>query len=334
MGIETNNYDYLTNSAGQDNLGQILLVILSFQKLKKIRLQWTGGLLLIDEVDATLHPAAQKRLIDLLIKESKKLHIQIVITTHSSDLLKHICVKTAHNNIEKNNDVELYYFTNANRHLEKKRNPDYSTIENDLLVEFMLQSTNKVKVYSEDNENRWFVKKLVSEYMPYIQLLDVKIGCDQLLSLYTADLSYFGNSLIILDGDVKEKDLETIPEYLRKKLNNIIKLPGNIRPEEVLYQYILSLDPEHPYWENAERVNMNWTYFRENGPNSIRYSHQGKERERYKNWFIDHQTIFDSTKIYDFWANDNKELVEKFKHDFIESYNSDASRIFAIKIHE
>ena len=79
---------------------------------------------------------------------------------------------------------------------------------------------------------------------------------------------------------------------------------------------------------------MNWTYFRENGPNSKRYSHQGKERERYKNWFIDHQTIFDSTKIYDFFANDNKELVEKFKHDFIESYNSDASRIFAIKIHE
>ncbi len=42
---------------------------------------------------------------------------------------------------------------------------------------------------------------------------------------------------------------------------------------------------------------MNWTYFRENGPNSIRYSHQGKERERYKNWFIDHQTILIQQKF-------------------------------------
>ena len=35
--------------------------------------------------------------------------------------------------------------------------------------------------------------------------------------------------------DVKEKDLEAIPEQLRKRLNNIIKLPGTIRPEEVIY---------------------------------------------------------------------------------------------------
>ena len=45
--------------------------ILSFKRLKKQREEWTGGLLLIDEIDATLHPAAQKRLIDLLVKEAK-----------------------------------------------------------------------------------------------------------------------------------------------------------------------------------------------------------------------------------------------------------------------
>ena len=84
---------------------------------------------MIDEIDATLHPAVQKGLIYLLVKEAKENDIQVVVTTHSSDLLKHICHKNAHNNISKNNDVELYYFTNGNRHLEMKRNPDYSTIE-------------------------------------------------------------------------------------------------------------------------------------------------------------------------------------------------------------
>lgn len=113
VGIETNRYDYLTNSSGQDNLGQILMSILSFKILKQTRTDWTGGLLLIDEIDATLHPAAQKRLIDLLAKEAKANNIQVVVTTHSSDLLKHICTKIAYNDIDKNNNIELYYFTNA-----------------------------------------------------------------------------------------------------------------------------------------------------------------------------------------------------------------------------
>ena len=249
-----------------------------------------------------------------------------------SDLLKHICTKTAYN-IEDNNDVELYYFTNANRHLEVKRNPEYSTIENDLLVVSMLQNANKVKLYSEDAENRWFIQKLVPEYLPYVEILDVKIGCSQLLSLYQGDVSYFGNTLIVLDGDVDEKDIESIPENLRKRLNNIILLPGEVRPEQVIYEYILSLDGEHPYWENADKVNMNWLYFKENGPLSANYN-QEKEREKYKKWFVDHQQVFDTTKLFEFWANDNKELVDKFKRDFIDAYNSVAGRIFAIKIRE
>ena len=277
------------------------------------------------------HPAAQKRLADLLIKEAKINNIQVVVTTHSSDLLKHICKKTAHNNINKNSDIELYYFTNANRYLEMKRNPDYSTIENDLLVESMLQNSNKVKIYSEDEENRWLLKKLIPEYLPYVEILNVKIGCDQLLSLYMGDVSYFGNVLIVLDGDVKDKDLEIIPTNLRNRLNNIIKLPGSVRPEEVIYRYIISLEPEHPYWENASKVNMSWTYFKENGPDSSRYT-QEKEREKYKKWFTDHQTIFDSTKLFEFWVNDNKELVSGFKELFKEAYNSVANRTFSIKI--
>ena len=116
-------------------------------------------------------------------------------------------------------------------------------------------------------------------------------------------------------------------------MNNKIKLPGTIKPEEEIYQYILSLDAEHPYWENAGKVDMNWTYFKENGPESSRYK-QEKERERYKKWFVEHQAIFDSTKLFDFWINDNKEAVEKFKKEFVTAYNAVASRTFAIKIKE
>ena len=310
------------------------MAILSFKKLKEERRDcWNGGLLLIDEIDATLHPAAQKRLIDLLIKEAKTIGIQIAVTTHSSDLLKHICTKTTYNKSEKNNNVELYYFTNANRRLEVKRNPDYSTIESDLMVQSMLQSTNKVKVYSEDEENRWFLKKLIPEYIPYVNILDVKIGCAQLLSLFNADVSYFGNSLIVFDGDVKDKDLEVIPNQVREKLNNILRLPEKIRPEEVFYEYLMHLEPEHPYWENAARVGLSWQYFNDNGPYSANYT-QVKDREKYKEWFKEHMQIFDSTQLFEFWSHDNYDKVQHFKQEFKDSYNAVASRIFAVKIED
>ena len=76
---------------------------------------------------------------------------------------------------------------------------------------------------------------------------------------------------------------------------------------------------------------MNWTYFKENGPDSAKYN-QEKEREKYKKWFVEHQAILDSTKLYDFWAVDNKELVEEFKKNFVNAYNAVASRTFAITI--
>ncbi len=73
IGINTKHYDYLTNSAGQDNLGQLLMALLSFHKLSKIRTDnWNGGLLLIDEIDATLHPSAQKKINKSINTNSKK----------------------------------------------------------------------------------------------------------------------------------------------------------------------------------------------------------------------------------------------------------------------
>lgn len=86
IGVNTEQYDYLTNSSGQDNLGQILLAILSFKKLREDQgEQWHGGMLLIDEIDATLHPAAQSKLITLFLQEARDNGFQIVVTTHSNE---------------------------------------------------------------------------------------------------------------------------------------------------------------------------------------------------------------------------------------------------------
>ena len=64
-GVTTGNYDALTMSAGQDNVGEIILAVLSMRRLKnKFRKSYEGGIVFVDEIDATLYPAAQVKLIE------------------------------------------------------------------------------------------------------------------------------------------------------------------------------------------------------------------------------------------------------------------------------
>ncbi|CFX15408.1 ATPase, AAA-type, core [Syntrophomonas zehnderi OL-4] len=335
IGISTDHYDYLTNSSGQDNLGQILLALLSFRKLKEERgMAWDGGILLIDEIDSTLHPAAQNRLIKLFIKEARSNKLQIILTTHSISLLRDICGRIAYNSHDENvnNDIELYYLTNANRRLEIKRNIAFTEIESDLLVSSVVQNTNKIKVYSEDAEARWFLKYLIPDYLCYVDLLESFIGCDSLISMYNADIYYFGNTLIVFDGDVSEEQLNKIPDATRQNLGNILRLPGGKPPEQVIYEYLLNLDSDHAFWSGtASSLGFTWDYFKERGPLSDDYKGK-KDRDKYKAWFNNHRQYFEPTKLMDFWMQDNKEVTDAFKRDFLQAYNCIAKRTATFEI--
>ena len=91
LGPETETYDAQTISSGQDNIGKILLAVLSFRRLQKqFPNDYKGGILLIDELDATLYPGAQKQLVECLFKFSSSYNIQIIFTTHSLPVIKTI----------------------------------------------------------------------------------------------------------------------------------------------------------------------------------------------------------------------------------------------------
>ena len=335
IGVSTDQYDYLTNSSGQDNLGQILLALLSFKKLKEEKgNQWNGGILLIDEIDATLHPAAQNKLIKLFLQEARENGIQIVVTTHSLSFLRNICDRTTYNSHDEsvNNNIELYYLTNANRHLEIKRNTPFTESESDLMVNSIVQSSNKIKLYSEDAEARWFLSKIVSDYLPYVDVLDITIGCTELINLYKADLQYFGNALLVFDGDVTEAQLNKVPEQTRRNLGNVLMLPGGKRPEQVIYDYLLSLGPDHDFWTGSARsLGFTWDYFNEHGPLSDDYR-QETEREKYKKWFVAHQQYFDTARLMDYWMRDQPDLVADFRDRFKASHNHVAKRMMTFTI--
>ncbi len=190
----------------------------------------------------------------------------------------------------------------------------------------IVQSNNKVKVYTEDAEARWFLSYLITDYLVYIDMLNSTIGCDSLINLYCADLAYFGNTLVVLDGDVVEAQLQKIPDPIRNKLGNIIILPGNNSPEKILYEYLIELKPEHDFWRNS--YGFTWDYFKDHGPLSDDYKGE-KEREKYKKWFIAHKPFFESAMLMDFWLRDNPDVVSAFKKEFLQTYSRIAKRTAA-----
>lgn len=326
IGVNTEKYDYLTNSAGQDNIGQILLAMLSFMKAReKMGENWSGGLFLIDEIDAALHPSAQNKLIDSLISFSRETGVQVVFTTHSLSLLEYVATKTSHNNNDKNNNIELNYFSTANIHLDIDRNIDFQCIKNDLLVQASITKP-KIKVYSEDAEARWFLKHLLPQcILDRIQLIDHTIGCEELIHLMNADSDYFANNLIVFDGDVDDNKKNKIK---LKQLGNYINLPGNNQnPEEVFYEYLRSLNDEHPYWGATitRTLGFTITYFTEHNP-SNEHEYSGEKRVRYKKWFNEHLEGFESTDLFEYWKVDNRDKTKDFVSDFVSVFNKIAKR--------
>ena len=92
---KTEGIDSNTISAGEDNLYIILLAIVSLHYYYDSIKQTNDieSVLLIDELDATLHPSFQIKLLDILRKYATKYKIQIFFTTHSMTILEDMLSK-------------------------------------------------------------------------------------------------------------------------------------------------------------------------------------------------------------------------------------------------
>ena len=313
VGIKNDIYNDLCNSAGQDNLGQILLAILSFRKAKNETIEkgeeWHGGLFLIDEVDASLHPAAQIRLMDLLLEEANNLDLQIIFTTHSLSILDYYHHSRKFRDSDDNN---IIYLTTQNSDLDVKINPDIAYIHNDMLIIDPAQNTpKKITVFTEDEETRWFLKELLSEGTKrLIDLPEMHWGCKELAKLNHETYPALKNILFVLDGDFDDQQYQDF---------NVVVLPGGDSPEAVIYNYLLSLPSEHFLLNNMYGINKRT--LNEYGPFSPKYT-QSKNREKYKQWFQDNMHAFLSLNVLSFWIDSHKEEINSFNKNFLTKINS------------
>lgn len=241
------DYDKESVSVGEDNVGQIVKALMSFKKLKEEYQDYHGGILLIDEADAGLFPAAQLSFIDVLTKKCKELDLQVVITSHSPTMIEKVyelSQKDSHR-------YKTIYLTDTFGKIEAKENISWMDIYHDLMVKSVKVGAEnylpKINIYFEDSEAFSFYRaivrsrKLVKVTHP---LKDISLGCDEYKKLISIQVSEFSKkSVIVFDGDVGD-----ISKY-----KNVINLPGGFPPDQLLFEFLYNLPEDDIFWRNKIR---------------------------------------------------------------------------------
>lgn len=335
LGINTDLYDWTQNSAGQDNLGKILLALMSFKRLHdKHKKAYKGGLLFIDELDATMYPGSQRKLLETLMSFSSKYRIQIVFTTHSLTLLKlgyHSLQKADANPATKDN-IQIIYLEKKDNHIEIFEKFPYSAVENRLQnITSQRQEAPKIRVFSEDQEAVTMAKALLNKsgLLSRLDFTKYKFGNGNLINILQIGVQEFKfpNSIILFDGDVSVDNSACRNLKKIKGTPNWIFLPSMFSPEVLLANYLNNLSDNDPLWENIWPDYNRTVCFDTFKPDKIL-----DDREVAKLWFQEQSAKYKywCLKIIKSWMKSSKENemeVKKFIGNFVNLFNDIASEI-------
>jgi AAA15 family ATPase/GTPase len=242
--VHGEKYDQESVSAGEDNVGQILQAIFSFQKLQEEYANYHGGILLIDEADAGLFPAAQVEFVGIISRLAKKLNLQVIITSHSPTLIEKIYELAG----KDKKNYKTIYLTDTFGSIAAKENLSWPEIYADLHVETIKAADElrlpKVNVYFEDQEANDFFNALITDQKikrPLNIQHGVTLGCEQYKDLIRRKILEFSRrSIIVFDADVKGI----------LDLKNVVQLPGLYPPDQLLFEFLYRLPPSDPFWKN------------------------------------------------------------------------------------
>lgn len=253
--MDINNTPTLSQSIGQDNLGNIISALVDIYILS-LDDEYNGALLCVDEIDVSLHPDTQIRLLDLFAQLSEELNIQFVLSTHSLTILKETLKKEK----KDSTNFKVVYLKNPSAPYVTDRKT-YELLKSDMFGSLSFQRP-KVKIYFEDEIGKSLFELLMvafdniyniiekegdvenpvlrnsSDVRDFAEINDrihslggmlhfldntrqisTMLGCEELFKINNAD-EYFKRVIFILDGDARYKDPTQKPkikDYLEQK---------------------------------------------------------------------------------------------------------------------
>lgn len=326
--IHNSQHDALSISSGQDNVGKILLSILSFKRLKdNFPNDYKGGILLIDEIESTFHPLAQGKLMNKLLCYARAYKIQFVVTTHSPAV-----IKSVFGGKYNNTDISLLYLKKVGNKIMKLETPNIDDVISELSGTVRetpkKAKVQKINIFCEDIVGRKILNNLLSDYKSNIKFSNCSIGAEEYLELIRVKLPTIIDSLIVLDGDKN-------PEFnssVKTKINNLKKsglglnivfLPSCFSPEKMIYTFLYNLSEDSTFWDltagGYDKTKCFAAY------PSLCDSNDSNE---FKRWFDTQKQYWGKNyeKVLNFWKINCQEEYTAFLNQFIQVYN-----IYAIK---
>lgn len=241
------NYDQESVSAGEDNAGQIILALMSFRKLKEEYPDYKGGLLLIDEADAGLFPTAQVNLLKMLDRKCKSLNLQVVMTSHSPTLIEYAFEQSQ----KFRKKYKTVYLSNTFGTVQVMQDWSWVQISADINTKTVATisgtSLPKVNVYFEDKEAADFfaalmIRQPVKKFMAL--MTEATLGCGNYLNLIKSKVPEFAEKgIICLDSDAAQM-------VKGKNFRTVVLLPGNLPPDQLIFEYLYNLPASHDFWKN------------------------------------------------------------------------------------
>lgn len=325
---EKEGVDSNTISDGEDNLFILLTALISLKYYFNsiTSKNYIESILLIDELDGTLHPSFQYKILNLFRKFAQEFKIQIIFTTHSLSILEYALQKK---------DNVIYLIDNVTT-VKRIEAPDIYKIKMYLhnITDNDIYSGKKIPIFSEDAEARVFLNILFdfftenyegfSKVRNYFHIVNVNIGAKNILNIFEDIylLKSTMQSICILDGD----------QHNKRDLNkHITVLPGIFSPEKLIMNYSVTLfEADDPFWiepsilscgygkiyyldkikPDFDSIDIKIQELKKNG-----ISIHGKERELRKKIFEKHERFFEL--LFRHWINNpnNRNLIDPFYND-------------------
>lgn len=311
---QTKTYDEFTVSAGQDNVGKIILSVLSMSRLKeKYKEEYKGGIILIDELETTLYPAAQEKVCKFMFEAAEKYNLQFFCTTHSFEVIKYI--KTG----QFKERGSIFYLKKSGEKLMCYKNPSLPEIENDLNIAVgRTENITKVKIYCEDDVACTFLAKLLPKQIkPYIKVMkNVNLSWGSYKTFYKEGIPEFTENIVCLDGDVRH-DPNPKNRWANCPTNtNIVFLPGEFSLEKLTYNFLYSKPEEDPFWDNSLSGYSKQACFRD-------FPSKLTDTDNMKQWFKSQKEHAGNgyVKFINAWKKANEQEIQQFQKDIVRAYN-------------
>lgn len=236
-------YSSLAMGAGEQRLFLILEILYSLPPY---------SLLLIDELDLTLHTSALMNLLDEMVTIAKNKNLQIIFTTHREE-------------VTQRTDINI-------RHIWNIAQNEKTFILNNTTPDCLRRLTGKNKktleIYVEDDLAEYVAREVVrkNELLPYTSFF--RFGAIDNAFVIAAGLEMqktnTENKIIILDGD-----RYTTPETRMERMKKIFSgTEENIKVRRkqalsIIRQYTLpeNRQPEHFLWEKLKESNSEFAEF-------------------------------------------------------------------------